>query len=108
MTNDQIRLRIEPETVEAFTIYDAPALDPITVILRDKGAGNGGIIIVCWSKVWACYWGAMGGRHIREFLIDCDAGYIVGKLATASSAKLKKADEKYLTRIVVAVQEALE
>lgn len=90
--------------ITAFTILDAPQLDPITVILQDDGPGRGRIIIECWGKAWSAYWGAMGTRTLKEFVLSCDRAYIETKL---SPERLKKADAAYLKRIVAAVLEAL-
>ena len=92
---------------EAFTIFDAaPRLDPITVVLQDMGVGSGRLIVECFGTAWSAYWGAMGNKRVREFVKVCDPDYIVSKLAP-SDRRMRKSDEKYLTRIVQATQEAL-
>lgn len=91
---------------EAFTIFDAPKLDPVTVVLQDLGPGNGRLIVECYGLAWSAYWGAMGDRNVRQFVTECGADYIVSKIAP-SDRRLRKSDEAYLTRIVEATQAAL-
>jgi hypothetical protein len=99
-------MRVEQQLAQVLTIYDAPALDPINVVLQDFGPGNGRIIIECYGKVWTKYWGAMGSQRIAEFFCTTDAGYLVSKLHN-DTRRLKKADEEYMLRIIEAVREAL-
>lgn len=99
-------MRVEPQTVQALTIYDAPALDPINVVLQDFGPGNGRIIIECYGRAWTKYWGAMGSQRIAEFFCSVDVGYLVNKLHN-DTRRLKKADEAYMVRIIEAVRAAL-
>jgi hypothetical protein len=91
----------KPTNVEVLTIYDADGLDPITVLLQDFGGGNGRVIVECYCQAWAAWWGAMGPVSLRAFLLGCDPGYIVSRMG----AKVR--EEKYLTRIVKAMQAAL-
>lgn len=99
-------MRVEQQTAQVLTIFDAPALDPINVVLQDFGPGNGRIIIECYGKVWARYWGAMGTQRIAEFFCTTDTGYLVSKLHN-DTRRLKKAEEAYMVRIIDAVREAL-
>lgn len=48
---------------EAFTIFDAPKLDPVTVVLQDLGPGCGRLMVECWGSAWSAYWGGMGGEQ---------------------------------------------
>lgn len=101
-------MKVAYSTVTMMTITDAVALDPIRVITEDYEPGQGRIIITCYSKAWVGYWGGMSGRSIKEFFIDCDAGYLIGNL-TAGLSQLKsreKNDNAYLIRIINAVQSA--
>lgn len=99
-------MRIENETVEAFTIYEAKALDPIMVVIQDLGAGRGRITIECFGKAWSNYWGAMGNSTMREFFAEASAEYLSSKLARVEELTNKR-KMAYLTRIVEAVKEAL-
>jgi hypothetical protein len=90
-------------------ITDAPALDPITVITRDAGPNQGQIIIECYGKAWATFWGGMPEKTVREFVISADTSYIVNRLVDHNApAKTRKAEAEYLTRIVTAVQVAFK
>ena len=74
-------MKIENTQVTKLNIIEAPALDPITVILEDYEPGRGKIIIECFGKSWSSYWGAMSGRTISQFFCDCDNDYIAKNLA---------------------------
>ena len=100
-------IRIEPKQVEAFCIYGAHALDPITVMLQDFGTGSGKLVIECYGEAWAAYWGAMGEDNIREFVTRCDTDYIVGKLKGTHQSNGQHFRD-YTYRIVTAVKEALK
>lgn len=91
---------------EAFTIFDAPKLDPITVVLQDMGTGHGRMMVECFGSAWSAYWGAMGNRTIREFLTACGSDYVVSRM-TPSDRRVRKFEEAYLRRIVEATLEAL-
>ena len=82
-------------------------LDPIRVITEDFEPGKGRIIIVCYDAAWVGYWGAMSGRTIAKFFVDCDAGYLLGNLQCASGLYKTKNHALYLQRVIIAVQEAL-
>lgn len=100
-------MRVEnAEKAQVFTIFDAPKLDPITVVLQDVGPSNGRLIVECYGSAWAGYWGATGSNSLREFLIDCHPSYIAGKMHSIDR-KMKKTEEAYLERIVTAVHSAL-
>lgn len=100
-------MRIEPISVEAFTVHDAPAVDPVTVILRDLGEGKGRLIIECYCEAWVGYWGAMGERNLTKFLLDCDADYIANRIYPGGLSRGTRRYE-YLVRIVRAMQAALK
>lgn len=99
-------MRVEEQKARVFTIYDAPALDPITVILQDYGTGKGKLIFECFGEAWSAYWGAMGDNNITQFLLSCEVDYIVGKLS-APNMRGKKNLVKYVTRIVEAIKASL-
>lgn len=100
-------MRIEhSERVKAFTIFDAPKLDPVTVVLQDVGPGCGRLVIECYGSAWSGYWGAMGDRPLLEFLVSCHHEYIAGRMRP-TDRKMKKSEEAYLLRILDAVHSAL-
>lgn len=86
-------------------ITEAPALDPVTVLMEDFEPGVGRITIICWGSVWTSFWGGMSGRNISSFFCSCDDGYLISNLS--GSKKQTKAERVYLARVVAAVKEAL-
>lgn len=92
--------------MEAFTIYDAPKLDPINVVMQDFGIGNGRLIVECYGMAWSHYWGAMGQRSTREFVADTSPGYLRDKLLSHERRVLKR-EEAYLLQITTAVLAAV-
>ncbi len=100
-------MRIEnTETVKVFTIFDAPKLDPITVVLQDLGPGHGRLIVECWGSAWSAYWGGMGNLTLAEFVTDSHPEYIATKLESTTHRQTK-ANSAYLMRITEAVHSAL-
>jgi hypothetical protein len=97
-------MRIEKQTASIFTIHEAPALDPITVILQDLGPRQGRLIIECYGEVWTAFWGGIGERTIRQFLVSCSPPYICGKMERPKSTK---AQISYLMRVIEAVHVVL-
>lgn len=98
---------IKDTTFHAITITGAKALDPVTVIFRDDGPGRGGIIVECYGKTWAAYWGGMGQEYtVRQFVALCDAHYITNRLWRDTDKRTKPA-QAYLFRIVEAILSAL-
>lgn len=102
--NGSIAAAVAGERSEIFTIYGAPSLDPITVVLQDLAPEKGRLIVECYGRAWSAFWGAMGDRSLAEFIASCDADYIQTKL---SPERLKKADAEYLGRISVVVRDAI-
>jgi len=98
-------VRVEPIKVEALTIFEAHALDPITVILQDAGPNNGRLIIECYGDSWTAYWGAMGEPSLRAFLGIVSTDYIANRMMPGGLRKNRRSS--YLLRIVAAVKEAL-
>lgn len=99
MTTEQIK-------TETIVIKGAPALDPVTVVFRDEGPSRGGILVECYGKAWAAFWGGMGGKNVREFVASCDADYLATKLWRDGEKRTKQA-EAYLLRITTAIRGAL-
>lgn len=100
-----MRIQENPRTV-SFTIFDAGKLDPVTVFLQDFGGGGGRLVVECWCTAWAAYWGAMGTRDVREFVLDAHADYIATRMLPQDRKHLKR-DEAYLLHLVKVVQQAL-
>lgn len=99
-------MRIEPIESTVLRIFDAPALDPITVVLIDYGGGRGKLIVEVFGSAWSGYWGAMGGP-LLEFLCSCSADYIAGKM-TPNDRRVPKREVRYLLYIIEAVLAALK
>lgn len=99
-------MTINPLILTTFEITGAPQLDPIRVILQDLGTGSGRIIIECYGKAWSAYWGSMGDKDLRSFLLTTSADYIEGCLHQGQSPKER--DREYLQRIAQAVKDALK
>lgn len=99
-------MNIKPVQSESFSISDVPGLDLINVVLQDFEPGQGRLIVECYGCAWASYWGGMGDRTIRRFVIECGAEYIATKLWPGDRKRTKKA-EKYLEKVVSAVIDAL-
>lgn len=97
-------ISVEKTTVELMRIT-SPGLDPISVIFQDFEIGKGKVFIECCGRAWSAYWGAMGDSTIRQFFMLCGEYYLANCLMNGWSVGC---DEKYVTRIVAAVREALE
>jgi len=93
--------------VTRLEITELPNLDPIRIYVEDYEPGRGRITISCYDAAWVGYWGAMSGRTIAEFFVDCDAEYLAGGMGCASSLSRAKHCRAYLIRVIEAVQEAL-
>lgn len=100
-----MRVEVESSAV-TLRIFDAPGLDPITVVLRDFRSGSGEMIVACYGLAWVGYWGAIGERTLREFLISCHADYIANRIWIQHERRVKHR-YAYLVRIIHAVQAAL-
>lgn len=101
-------MRVEKNTVEAFTIYEASRapglgmLDPINVVLRDMG-GCGQVVVVSFGAAWSCWFGAIGLRTLREFLADTSEEYLAGRLVSQNVRRTTKREEAYVKDIARAV-----
>ena len=103
-------MNITQQPVVMRTITGAERLDPIRVITVNLKPGQGRIDISCYGRAWTAYWGAMGEQTIEEFFMDCNPDYLLGNLVSGLPAIGRRdqvRDEVYLTRIIVAVQQAL-
>lgn len=99
---------IEDFVVKAEVIKDAPGLDWVHVYWADVVPGKGSCVITCYGAAWTCYFGAMGGRSIRQFFMECDAEYLANAMSNKPHLKEQKRHFEYLKRIVQAVKESLK
>lgn len=90
--------------VTAIEITDAPALDPIRVIFQDMGPNQGRVIIECYGKAWANYWGSIGSGGIGAFFRSCNVCYLLDKFIRP---KETKSEREYLRKIISAIQKEL-
>ena len=82
-------MKIEQSTLTKLLISEAPALDPITVIIEDLGVRaeredhktrQGKVIVECYGESWSAYWGSMGDRTVAQFMADVSVDYLAGCL----------------------------
>lgn len=78
-------MKISKSTVEQIRISGLDELDPITVIVEDYNQGQGKIIISSWDGCWNFYWGAMGERNIKEFIVGCHNDYLCRKFLSGET-----------------------
>lgn len=87
-------------------------LDPITVVLRDIAPGVGEITVSCWGAAWTARFGAMptekDGRFmtVRSFCLVVSTAYLANRMINQLHRRTVQ-NERYLLRIVAAVQEGL-
>ena len=91
-------MRTEPIRTDAYTIFDAKGLDPITVVIQDQG-GCGRLIVECYGKAWSTYFGAFGTGPMREFLAGCDEGYVASRLDPKGGSYLQDITAAVLTTL---------
>lgn len=99
-------MKIEEIKTRTLVISGFPALDPVTVVFRDEGPSRGGMVVECYGKAWAAFWGGMGSKTVREFVAECGPDYVANKL-WRDGDKRTKAAEAYLLRIATAVHQGL-
>lgn len=101
-------MRIENyPTAKVFTIFDAPRLDPITVIIQDVAAKQGRLTVECYGSAWSAFWGAIGDITLIEFLAQSNPGYIADKMHPLDR-KMTKRETAYLQRIIDSVHTVLK
>lgn len=106
-----MRINTTPIT-DSFTIYDATNgknghLDPIHVVLRDCG-GCGQIIVSCYGSAWTHWFGAIGNHSLRDFIAQCEHGYLADKLLCTTSQKFNAVTTNWVYKISRAVVESME
>lgn len=93
-----------------FEVKGIDGIDPVRVVIIDYELGSGRIMFDCYGMAWSCYWGAMADRTMAQFFEQASTGYLVGKLFCYERNMSKKSrvhEEKYLTRIVDSIKQAL-
>ena len=103
-------MKIERGQVTMLTITDAPGLDPIDVFIVNYAPGKGRMTIRCWDRAWTCAWFAMRGLTVEQFFLEADEDYIISNLMGGLHGMrkdAKKNDERYLSRLVDAIQAVL-
>ncbi len=78
-------MEIQESKVSKLILTGLDKLDYVCVILQDFDDGQGNIIITCFGEAWTAYWGAMGKRTIREFILSADEYYLAKSLSNISS-----------------------
>jgi hypothetical protein len=89
---------------EAVRITDVAGLDSIHVFWVDVEPGKGYVTIICYGAAWTAYFGAMGGKTIRQFFAMADTDYTVSKMGIGPHLKQTKRDDAYLSKIIDAVK----
>lgn len=92
---------------KVFTIFDAPRLDPITVIIQDVAAGKGRLTVECFGSAWSAFWGSIGKVSLIEFLAQSNPGYIADKMHPMGR-RMTKREAAYLQRIIDIVHTVLK
>ncbi len=100
-------MKTEEVKTQTILISDIPNLDPVTVVFRDEGPARGGILVECYGKAWAAFWGGMGSKTVREFVAMVGPDYLTSKLWRDEDKRTKKA-EAYLMRISSAIIQSLQ
>ena len=85
---------------ECVRIEGGDRIDPVDVMFRDIDRKQGEIVVACYGKAWAAWWGGMGDRTIREFVAQLDAEYLATKLMRGTE---RSREMDYLRRIAEAV-----
>lgn len=78
-------MKLQVSTNIKLGLTELDCLDPVTVYLENFEPGRGSITIKCFDESWTAAWGAMGGRSVEEFFIDCDDHYLAKNLSSISS-----------------------
>jgi hypothetical protein len=92
-------------TVSVHVIPSSASLDAITIFFQDFEPGQGRMVVECYGNAWAAYWGAMGGKTVREFVRSADVYYLTNKLSRPNQ---NKTTDKYLQRLVEAIKADLK
>jgi hypothetical protein len=96
-------MKIDTIKSHAYHITGAPALDPITLFVRDVALGEGQLVIECYGQSWATYWGGMGGDTVIRFVASVGVDYLMSRFRPP---KCTKKEGEYLTRVLTVVKQA--
>lgn len=114
-------MKLTSSTVQMLLIEGAEGLDPIRVITHNERPGAGRIIIQCWDRAWAGFWGSMGSREgpstVEQFFARMEPDYIEGNLRCSLRSypdeehqpdeyEVERASQLYMVRIIEAMQHA--
>lgn len=67
--------------IAAFVIHGSNDLDPVSVYIKNRGAGCGEITLTCCGQAWSHYWRRMGEQHsVESFFLNASTEYLAGKL----------------------------
>lgn len=78
-------MNIQRSTAVKLVISDVPRLDPITVFLEDLAPREGKATISCYGQSWSAWWGGMGDRSIKDFILSCDEHYLANNFGRGIS-----------------------
>lgn len=78
--------------------------DSVYLVLTDFQPNVGQVVVTCWDDCWQCWFGAMGGNTIAQFVASAGVDYLENKL---SSPKDKARHRKILRRAIGLVKDAL-
>ncbi len=105
-------MKVTAANVTMLTIENAArlpgrgVLDPIRVITEDYELGKGRMTVTCFDSAWVAYWGAMGGKTVRKFVLQCDSGYLAGCMIRSDARGKAYNRQRYVEDIADAVQQA--
>lgn len=99
------RLGVKIDTIKStcFHITGAPALDPITLFVRDVQPGVGQLVIECYGQAWATYWGGMGSDTVVQFVASVSVDYLMSRFRPPNCTKK---EGEYLARVLTAAKAA--
>lgn len=102
------KMNITTSKVDSIFIEGMPVLDPVRVYFENYELGQGRITITCYGRAWTCAWFSMGERTIQQFFASCNHDYLLQNLCIQiTTKKLQKTEDKYLMRIINAVEIAI-
>jgi hypothetical protein len=80
-----IKVKVQTSTAVKLIISEVPRLDPITVFLEDLAPREGKATISCYNQSWSAWWGGMGDRSIKDFILSCDERYLANNFGRGTS-----------------------
>ncbi|PUB80892.1 MAG: hypothetical protein DBP02_19810 [gamma proteobacterium symbiont of Ctena orbiculata] len=73
-------MNIENRQTKTYILTDLDSLDPVTVYVTNYEPGRGKVVVECFGKAWAYFWGSMGELTLQQFFVSCNNDYILNKL----------------------------